>query len=154
MTYAGLGKGLIATAALSSMLIPIGVHGVLLARMHMLNPRWLPHAKLHCAMSFFAAAALGAGALVLLGTAPASELGAMALAAFLATAFWAGLFLAGFWPGASYGFEGDPGFTVAPPILLGIRLDLNVVVAAAAVLVGWAGFLVLWWGQPGNVVPR
>jgi len=151
MTQAGLGEGLIAAAALSSILIPVGVDGVLLTRMHMRNPRWLPHAKLHCAMSFFAAAALGAGALALLGTARASDLGAMALAAFLATAFWAGLILAGFWPGASYGFEGDPGFTVAPPVLLGIRLDLNVVVAAAAVLAGWAGFALLWAGRHGNM---
>jgi len=118
----------------------------------MRNPRWLPHAKLHCAMSFFAAAALGEGALAVLWVASPADTGAMALAAFLATAFWAGLIAAGFWPGASYGFEGDPGFTAKPPVLLGIQLDLNVVVASTAVLAGWIGFVLLWAERHGNIV--
>ncbi len=59
MTRTGIGQLLVGLAALSSILIPVGVDGVLLSRLHMRNPRWLPHAKLHCAMSFHAALALG-----------------------------------------------------------------------------------------------
>ena len=54
MKLGEIGKALIGFAAVSSVVIPIGVDGRLLSSMHMRNPRWLPHAKLHCAMSFFA----------------------------------------------------------------------------------------------------
>jgi hypothetical protein len=37
------------------------------------NPAWLPHAKLHCAMSFFAGASLGLAALAILWVRPVSD---------------------------------------------------------------------------------
>jgi ABC-type uncharacterized transport system permease subunit len=66
-------KGLLSAAALSTLIIPIGVDAVLLANGHMNNPAWLPHAKLHCAMSFFAAASLGIAALAILKVRPTSD---------------------------------------------------------------------------------
>ena len=96
-------------------------------------------------MSFFAAIALGAGALMLLWLRPATDIGGMAVAAFLATAFWIGLLLSGLWPGASFGFARDPGFTAKPPVVLGVELDPNAVLAAACTLVGWAGFALVAW---------
>ena len=57
-----LAKWLLGTAALSTIIVPIGVDAILLANGHMKNPAWLPHAKLHCAMSFFAAVSLGGAA--------------------------------------------------------------------------------------------
>ena len=61
-----LAKSLLTAAAISTLIIPIGVDAVILANGHMNNPAWLPHAKLHCAMSFFAAASLGGSALAML----------------------------------------------------------------------------------------
>lgn len=143
MTTGEIGQTLIAIAALSSLLVPIGVDGALLTRMHMRNPRWLPHAKLHCAMSFFAAVSLGVGALSLLRLLPAQNLAGMALAAFLATAFWIGLVVSGWLPGTSYGFEQDPGFERKPPQLWGVTLDPNVLVAILSIALGWTGFALL-----------
>lgn len=54
-----LAKGLLVVAALSTIIVPIVTDAILLAKGHMSNPAWLPHAKLHCAMSFFAAVSLG-----------------------------------------------------------------------------------------------
>ncbi|MCC3439865.1 MULTISPECIES: hypothetical protein, partial [unclassified Microcoleus] len=88
-------KGLLSAAALSTLIIPIGVDAVLLANGHMNNPAWLPHAKLHCAMSFFAAASLGIAALAILKVRPTSDRFSMGLAAFLGSAFWVGLIGAG-----------------------------------------------------------
>lgn len=68
-----LAKWLLSAAALSTIIIPIGVDAVLLADAHMNNPAWLPHAKLHCAMSFFAGASLGLAALAILLVRPVSD---------------------------------------------------------------------------------
>ena len=76
-----LAKWLLGTAALSIIIIPIGVDAVLLAKGHMNNPAWLPHAKLHCAMSFFAAVSLGSAALVILKVRSVSDRFSMGLAA-------------------------------------------------------------------------
>ncbi|MEG3862307.1 hypothetical protein [Microcoleus sp. herbarium12] len=73
MKRSHLAKSLLTTAALSTLIIPIGVDAVLLANGHMNNPAWLPHAKLHCAMSFFAAASLGIAALAILKVRPTSD---------------------------------------------------------------------------------
>ncbi|MBV9038686.1 MAG: hypothetical protein JO182_29635 [Acidobacteriaceae bacterium] len=143
MTVGEIGQTLIGVAALFTLLIPIGVDGALLPRMHMRNPRWLPHAKLHCAMSFFAAISLGVGALALLALLSVQNLGGMALAAFLSTAFWIGLIVSGWWPGTSYGFEQDPGFIAKPPKLLGVTLDPNVILAVLSIALGWIGFALI-----------
>jgi hypothetical protein len=87
MHRAKLARWLLITAAISTLTIPIGVDAVLLANGHMNNPAWLPHAKLHCAMSFFAAASLGGAALAILKVRPTTDRFSMGLAAFLGSAF-------------------------------------------------------------------
>ncbi|MCC3428191.1 MAG: hypothetical protein JGK12_30810 [Microcoleus sp. PH2017_01_SCD_O_A] len=134
-------KGLLSAAALSTLIIPIGVDAVLLANGHMNNPAWLPHAKLHCAMSFFAAASLGIAALAILKVRPTSDRFSMGLAAFLGSAFWVGLIGAGFWPGTSYGFLNDPVLgTVREPELGGISIYPNVVAALLTIAIAVVGY--------------
>lgn len=132
---------MIAASAWSSMVVPILVDGVLFARAHMRNPFWLPHAKLHCAMSFHAAIALGLAALLLLRGGERADRSSLTVAALCATAFWVGLVAAGLWPGTSYTFEGDPASYRPPPVVLGFEIDLNVALAVIATLLGWTG----WW---------
>lgn len=134
------GRGMIAAAAVSSMVVPVGVDGLLQTRAHMGNPRWLPHAKLHCAMSFFGGISLGLGALAVLRSRPVEDKAAMATAAFLATAFWPGLIASGFLPGTSYDFADDPAVRIAPPRLLGKPVHVNVAIAALSTALGWAGY--------------
>lgn len=98
---------LIITTAILTIVVPIGVDGVLFAKAHMANPLWLPHAKLHCAMSFFAAISLGLSSLAVLMTRPATDRTSAVIATFLSTAFWGGLVLSGTLPGTSYGFLND-----------------------------------------------
>jgi hypothetical protein len=136
------GKGLIAVAAIGSIVVPVAVDGVMMARAHMGNPLWLPHAKLHCAMSFHAAIALGLASLVLLLARPTSDRLVMGVAAFTATAFWVGLIAAGFWPGTSYSFAGDPAVYVPPPYIIGIAFFPNVGAGIALTIAGWVGFAV------------
>jgi hypothetical protein len=134
------GKRLIAVAAIGSIIIPVAVDGVMMARAHMGNPLWLPHAKLHCAMSFHAAIALGVASLVLVSARPVSDRLVMAVAAFTGTAFWIGLIAAGLWPGTSYSFVGDPAVYTPPPYVLGMAFYPNVVAGIALTIAGWAGF--------------
>ncbi len=139
-----LGRNLIIVTAILTIVVPIGVDGVLLAKAHMANPLWLPHAKLHCAMSFFAAISLGASALALLWSRPATDSVTAAIAAFLSTAFWMGLVLAGAWPGTSYGFLDDPNFTnFKPPVVFGLSIDPNVALAIFSIILGWVGFALI-----------
>lgn len=135
-----LGRGLIGAAAVSTLIVPIGVDGFLFADAHMNNPAWLPHAKLHCAMSFFGAIGLGLAALMILRVRPADDRASMGIAAFCATAFWAGLIASGWWPGTSYDFLGDPANYVAPPRVWGVATNLNVVVAVVTIIMGWTGY--------------
>lgn len=136
-----LAKWLLVTAALSTLIIPIGVDAVLLAKGHMSNPAWLPHAKLHCAMSFFAAASLGSAALAILKVRPTSDRFSMGLAAFLGSAFWIGLIAAGFWPGTSYGFLNDPVLgNIREPELGGISIYPNVVAAVITITIATVGY--------------
>lgn len=131
-----LGKGLLSAAALSTLIIPIGVDAVLLANGHMNNPAWLPHAKLHCAMSFFAAASLGIAALVILKVRPTSDRFSMGLAAFLGSAFWIGLIASGLLPGTSYGFLNDPVLgNIREPQLGGITIYPNVAAGVVTIAI-------------------
>lgn len=140
-----LGRNLIIFTAVLTIVVPIGVDGLLLAKAHMANPLWLPHAKLHCAMSFFAAISLGGSALAVLWTRPATEHASAAIAAFLSTAFWVGLVLAGAWPGTSYGFLNDPNFTnLKPPVVFGLPVDPNVALAVLSTILGWVGFVLIF----------
>ena len=141
MHRAKLARGLLITAAISTLTIPIGVDAVLLANGHMNNPTWLPHAKLHCAMSFFAAASLGTAALAILTVRPTTDRFSMGLAAFLGSAFWIGLIAAGFWPGTSYGFLNDPVLgSVREPELGGISIYPNVVAALLTIAIAAVGY--------------
>jgi hypothetical protein len=141
MDRAKLARWLLITAAISTLTIPIGVDAVLLANGHMNNPAWLPHAKLHCAMSFFAAASLGTAALAILKVRPTTDRFSMGLAAFLGSAFWVGLISAGFWPGTSYGFLNDPVLgKVREPELGGISIYPNVVAAVITIAIAVVGY--------------
>lgn len=141
MHRAKLAKWLLVIAAISTLTIPIGVDAVLLANAHMNNPAWLPHAKLHCAMSFFAAASLGSAALAILKVRPTSDRFSMGLAAFLGSAFWIGLIASGFWPGTSYGFLNDPVLgNIREPELVGIPIYPNVVAAVISIAIAGAGY--------------
>jgi hypothetical protein len=136
-----LAKWLLVAAALSTLTIPIGVDALLLANGHMNNPAWLPHAKLHCAMSFFAAASLGSAALAILKVRPTSDRFSMGLAAFLGSAFWIGLILAGLWPGTSYGFLNDPVLgNIREPEFAGISIYPNVVAAVITIAIATVGY--------------
>ncbi len=147
MHRAKLAKGLLVTAAISTLTVPIGVDAIILANGHMNNPAWLPHAKLHCAMSFFAAVSLGSAALATLKVRPTNDRFSMGLAAFLGSAFWIGLIAAGFWPGTSYGFLNDPVLGhVREPELGGIPIYPNVVVAAITIVIAVVGYGLT--GQP------
>lgn len=147
-----LAKWLLVAAAISTLTIPIGVDAVLLAKGHMNNPAWLPHAKLHCAMSFFAAASLGSAALAILKVRPTSDRFSMGLAAFLGSAFWIGLIAAGFWPGTSYGFLNDPVLgNIREPELGGILIYPNVVAAMITIAIAIVGY---WLTAPTNLTER
>lgn len=139
-----LGRNLIVAAALLTIVVPIAVDGLFFAKAHMANPLWLPHAKLHCAMSFFAAISLGVSALAVLKTRLTLDRSSAAIAAFLATAFWMGLVLAGLLPGTSYGFLNDPNLTnIQPPIVLGLPIEVNVAIALCCITLGWFGFALI-----------
>jgi hypothetical protein len=143
-----LAKRLLVTAALLTIIIPLGVDAVLLGKGHMNNPAWLPHAKLHCAMSFFAAISLGGAALAVLKARPTTDRFSMGLAAFLGSAFWIGLIASGFWLGTSYGFLNDPVLSNTPepelfapePKLFGITIYLNVVLSVITIAIAIAGY--------------
>lgn len=65
----------------------------------------------------------------------------MGLAAFLGSAFWIGLIVAGFWPGTSYGFLNDPVLgNVQEPELGGISIYPNVVAAMLTIAVAGVGY--------------
>lgn len=141
MPKAQLAKGLLVTAALSTLIIPIVTDAILLANAHMNNPAWLPHAKLHCAMSFFAAASLGLAALAILKVRPVSDRFSMGLAAFLGSAFWAGLIASGLLPGTSYGFLNDPALgNVTVPEFGGIAIYPNVVLGVITIAIALIGY--------------
>jgi hypothetical protein len=141
MHRAKLARWLLTATAISTLTIPIGVDAVVLANGHMNNPAWLPHAKLHCAMSFFAAASLGSAALAILKVRPITDRFSMGLAAFLGSAFWMGLILAGFWPGTSYGFLDDPVLgNIREPELGGIPIYPNVVAAMITIAIAMVGY--------------
>ncbi|MBC7973124.1 MAG: hypothetical protein H7Z11_23880 [Verrucomicrobia bacterium] len=141
MSKKRLAKGLLVVAALSTLIIPIVTDAVFLTNAHMNNPAWLPHAKLHCAMSFFAAASLGLAALAILKVRPVSDRFSMGLAAFLGSAFWIGLIASGLLPGTSYGFLNDPVLgNVTAPQVGGISIYPNVMAAVVTIAIALAGY--------------
>lgn len=147
-----LAKWLLGAAALSTIIVPIGTDAILLANGHMNNPAWLPHAKLHCAMSFFAAVSLGGAALAILKARPVSDRFSMGLAAFLSSAFWIGLIAAGFWPGTSYGFLNDPVLgNIREPELGGITIYPNVAASVITIAIAIGGY---WLTSRAKAIDR
>jgi hypothetical protein len=141
MKRSHLAKALLTAAALSTLVIPILTDAILLANAHMNNPAWLPHAKLHCAMSFFAAASLGISALVILKVRPTIDRFSMGLSAFLGSAFWIGLIAAGFLPGTSYEFLNDPVLgTIHAPTWNGVHFYPNVMAGLITIAIAIAGY--------------
>lgn len=102
------GRALLVVVAIATVVLPVLLDGVILRGAHMDNPAWLPHAKLHTAMAFFAGAALGIGALICLVARPVTDRFAMTVGGYLAGAFWISVLAAGCWPGTSYFFVDDP----------------------------------------------
>lgn len=145
MSREHLAKGLLVVAALSTLIIPLVTDAIFLANAHMNNPAWLPHAKLHCAMSFFAAASLGLAALAILKVRPVSDHFSMGLAAFLGSAFWIGLIASGLLPGTSYGFLNDPVLgNVSAPQFGGISIYPNVMAGVITIAIALTGY---WLGS-------
>ena len=132
---ARLGWILLVIVAAATVVLPVLLDGVVLADAHMQNPAWLPHAKLHTAISFLAALALGGGALVCLLARPVTDGFTMAMGAYLAGAFWIALIAAGAWPGTSYYFTSDPVYGGNNPQILGVPNNVATALLMIAVVV-------------------
>jgi hypothetical protein len=136
-----VGRALLVVAGLATVVVPVLLDGVILAGAHMDNPAWLPHAKLHAAMGFFAAVFLGVGALICLLGRPVSDRFSMAIGAYLAGAFWVAVLAAGCWPGTSYFFVDDPvyGHPLRRPETLGMPNNVaTAVLMIVLVVIGLA----------------
>jgi hypothetical protein len=132
---ARLGWILLVIVAAATVVLPVLLDGVVLGDAHMQNPAWLPHAKLHTAISFLAAIALGGGALVCLLARPVTDRFTMAMGGYLAGAFWIALIAAGAWPGTSYYFAGDPVHGGNDPQVLGVPNNVATALLMIAVVV-------------------
>ena len=136
---ARIGRVLLVIVAAVTVVLPVLLDGVVLGGAHMQNPAWLPHAKLHAAISLLAAIALGGGALVCLLARPVTDRFTMAMGGYLASAFWIALIAAGCWPGTSYYFAGDPVYAPGIDDARSLGVPNNVATALlmlAAVIVG------------------
>ena len=144
---ARIGRALLVAVAAVTVVVPILLDGVVLARAHMQNPAWLPHAKLHAAISFLSAIALGGGALACLLARPVTDRFAMAMGGYLAGAFWISLIAAGLWPGTSYYFAGDPvyGKSIEDARMFGV--PNNVLTALLVIVVVGIGLLLVLVGR-------
>jgi hypothetical protein len=140
---AGVGRVLLVIVAALTVVLPVLLDGVVLAGAHMQNPAWLPHAKLHAAISFLAAVALGGGALVCLLARPVTDRFAMAMGAYLAGAFWVALIAAGCWPGTSYYFAGDPVYAPSGDAARTLGVPNNVATAVLMIAVVVVGLVLV-----------
>ena len=141
----GVGRVLLVVAAAITVVGPVLLDGVVLAGAHMDNPAWLPRAKLHAAIAFVTAVALGGGALVCLLARPVTDSFAMAMGGYLAGAFWIALIVAGAWPGTSYYFADDPVYGKDAAQTLGVPNNVaTALIMIAIVVVG----LLLVFGSP------
>jgi hypothetical protein len=101
---------------------------------------WPGHAKLHGVVSLAGAIGLGIAALVL-SMRKGRDGVLLTLAAFCAALPWIGLIVAGYFPGADYGFAGDPQNYVAPPVIAGFNFYPNVAISAATIAISVFGLL-------------
>lgn len=134
---ARVGRALLVIVAVATVVLPVLLDGVILRGAHMDNPAWLPHAKLHTAMGFFAGSALGVGALVCLLGRPVTDRFTMATGAYLAAGFWLAVLGAGCWPGTSYFFVDDPVYShpLQRPETLGLPNNVATAVLMIALVV-------------------
>lgn len=132
-----VGRVLLVVVGIATIVVPVLLDGVIMAYAHMNNPAWLPHAKLHAAMGFFAAIGLGVGALICLLGRPVTDRFSMATGAYLAGAFWIAVLAAGFWPGTSYFFVDDPVYShpLHQPETLGMPNNVATAVLMIVVVV-------------------
>lgn len=144
---AGIGRALLVIVAAATVVLPVLLDGVVLAGAHMANPAWLPHAKLHAAISFLAAIALGGGALVCLLARPVTDRFVMAMGGYLAGAFWVSLIGAGLWPGTSYYFAGDPVYGPGIDDARTFGVPNNVCTALLMIVVVIVGLLLVLSGR-------
>jgi hypothetical protein len=140
MSQLSWGKGLITFAAAVTITVPVLVDGVLLYGAHIGSPAWPGHAKLHGVISFAGVIGLGIAALVL-STRSGRDSALLTLAAFCAAFPWIGLIAAGYFPGADYGFAGDPQNYVAPPVIAGIKFYANVAISVVLIAISVLGLL-------------
>lgn len=136
MKRLSIGRGLIIAAALISIVVPFAVDMLIQASLHMENPAFTPHAKLHTAMSVHAGVFLGVAAIAVLAVRwRRLERADAAIAASLAVANWVGLLLAGLWPGTAWSD------TQEAVIVLGdVSLAGNVATSIIAIALGAVGF--------------
>lgn len=141
------GRALLVIVAVATIIVPFLLDAVILRGAHMDNPAWLPHAKLHAAMSILAPVALGAGALTCLLTRPVTDRFAMTIGAYLAGAFWLVVLGAGCFPGTSYFFVGDPvyGNPLRRPETLG--MPNNVATALLLIVLVIVGLVLVLGGR-------
>ena len=141
------GRALLVIVAVVTIVVPLLLDAVILRGAHIDHPAWLPHAKLHAAMSFLAPVALGIGALVCLLGRPVTDRFVMTVGAYLAGAFWLVVLGAGLWPGTSYFFVGDPvyGHPLQRPETLG--MPNNVATSVLLIVLVLLGLGLLLGGQ-------
>jgi hypothetical protein len=146
MSQLSWGKGLIAFAAAVTIAVPVVVDGVLAYGAHIGSPVWPGHAKLHGVISFAGAIGLGIAALVL-SMRRGRDGALLTLAAFCAAFTWIGLIVAGYFPGADYGFAGDPQNYVAPPVIAGFKFYPNVAISVVVIAISVLGLLLALAGE-------
>ncbi|MGW4720367.1 hypothetical protein [Nocardia sp. NPDC004260] len=155
-TRAQIGRALLVIVAVATLVVPVLLDGVILRGAHMNNPAFLPHAKLHTAMSFFAGIALALGALVCLLGRPVTDRFGMTVGAYLSAGFWLAVLAAGCWPGTSYFFDDDPVYShpLRRPETLGMPNNVaTAVLMLTLTIVGLA--LILERNRiPAGLVPR
>jgi hypothetical protein len=140
MSQLSWGKGLIIFAAAVTIAVPVLVDGILAYGAHIGSPAWPGHAKLHGVISFAGAIGLGIAALVL-SVRRGRDSALLMLAAFCAGFPWIGLIVAGYFPGADYGFAGDPQNYVAPPVIAGFKFYPNVAISLVVIGISVLGLL-------------
>jgi hypothetical protein len=146
MSQLSWGKGLIAIAAVITIAVPILVDGILTYSAHIGSTVWPGHAKLHGVVSLAGAIGLGIAALVL-SMRSGRDGALLTLAAFCAAVPWIGLIVAGYFPGADYGFAGDPQNYVAPPVIAGFKFYPNVAISAVVIAISGLGLLIALTGR-------
>jgi hypothetical protein len=126
--------------------VPVLVDGVLAYGAHLGSPAWPGHAKLHGVISLAGAIGLGIAALAL-SMRSGRDNALLVLAAFCAAFPWIALIVAGYFPGADFGFAGDPQNYVAPPVIAGFTFHPNVAISIVVIAISVLGLLLALAGK-------